>query len=83
VETPGLLQVQLSTGDTDGLQAVIQHNGNNVFNYGLSSQNITTLLQAIIPAETFTVGFNAIQREVVAGSGSLTVKTMAIWWQTT
>src|SRR5262245_39703633 len=77
----GLLQVQVHTENTNGLAAVIKVNGKTVFNYGPTSTNMTRMLQAVIPVGTFVVGQNSIEGEVIAGSGSFTVSSMAIWWQ--
>ena len=77
----GLMQVQVHTENTSGLKAVLKINGKNVFTYGPSSTNMSRVLQAVIPGGTLKVGDNLIEGEVVAGSGSLTVNSMAIFWQ--
>ena len=77
----GLLQVQVHTESASGLKAVIKINDKNVFSYGPSSTNMSRVLQSVVPTNTFKVGQNLIQGEILAGSGSLTVNSMAIWWQ--
>lgn len=77
----GLMQVQLSTVNTTGLKAVLKLNGTPVFTYGPSGTDMTRMLQAVIPANTLKVGDNLIEGEVTAGSGSLTIGTVAIFWQ--
>lgn len=77
----GLLQVQVHTESTSGLKAVLKINGKNVFTYGPSSTNMSRLLQAVIPTNTLKIGDNLIEGEVVAGSGSLRVASMAVFWQ--
>jgi hypothetical protein len=77
----GLLQVQVQTENTNGLKAVIKVNHKNVFTYGPSSTNLGRVLQAVVPTGTFKVGQNTIEGEVLTGSGSLNVNSIAIWWQ--
>jgi len=77
----GLLQVQVHTENTNQIKAVIKINNKNVFSYGPTSTNMSRMLQAVIPSGTLLVGDNTIEGEVLSGSGSLTVVSMAIWWQ--
>lgn len=77
----GILQVEIQTEGTSGLKAVIRINGKNVFSYGPSSTNLTRVLQTIIPSDTLNLKNNMITGEVVAGSGTLRVRNLAIWWQ--
>jgi hypothetical protein len=77
----GLLQVQVYTENTTQIKAIIKINDKNVFTYGPSSTNMSRVLQAVIPPATLQVGENKIQGEVLSGTGSLRVSSMAIWWQ--
>ena len=77
----GVLQLEIQTEGTSGLKAVIKINNKDVFSYGPSSTNITRVLQALIPSDTLNVKNNVISGEVVAGSGTLRVRNIAIWWQ--
>lgn len=77
----GLLQVQLTTENTNAIKAVLKVNGKKVFTYGPTSTNMTRMLQAVVPAQTLKVGSNLIEGEIVAGSGSLSIASMAIFWQ--
>ena len=77
----GLMQVQLSTQNANNLKAVLKLNNKTVFSYGPSDTSMTRMLQAVIPPNTFKVGSNLIEGEVTAGSGLLTVGTIAIFWQ--
>ena len=78
---PGLLQVEIQTEGTSGLKAVLKINNKDVFSYGPSSTNITRVLQALIPNDAVNASNNVVTGEVLAGSGSLRVRTIVIWWQ--
>jgi hypothetical protein len=77
----GLLQVQVHTESTNQLKAVLRINNKDVFVYGPTSTNMSRVLQAVIPAQTFKVGSNIIEGEVLSGSGTFKVDSMAIHWQ--
>jgi hypothetical protein len=78
---PGLLQLEIQTEGTNGLKAVLKLNDKEVFSYGPSSTNLTRVLQAVIPGDTFKVRNNLLSGEVVAGSGNFRVRNIAFWWQ--
>ena len=80
-DRPGLLQVEVQTEGTSGLKAVLKINNKDVFSYGPSSTNMTRVLQALIPSDTLKARNNVLSGEVVAGSGTLRVRNIAIWWQ--
>ena len=76
-----LLQIQIHTEGTNLLKAVIRINNQVVLSYGPSSTNMTRMLQEVFTGKLVT-GTNIITGEVLSGTGFLTVKSFAVWWQT-